>query len=87
MTLIGFKIEYDECYTYYTCEINEDDTGFWDYYDEMWRESYGFVEDYRRSNQQYPKLRNLTRSSQAIYDALSEDCKLFAAWTWLDAVH
>lgn len=88
MTLLGFKIDGDK-YAYYTVDINEDDNGFWDYYDEMRRESDGFVEDYRRSNQQYPKLRNLTRSSQSIYDALPEDCKLFAAWTWLDetAVH
>lgn len=84
MTLLGFKIEYDVDYTYYTVDINEDDNGFWDYYDEMRRESSGFVEDYRRSNQQYPKLRNLTQTNKALYDALSEDCKLFAAWTWLD---
>ena len=97
MTILGIKVDcggmsagvwIDE-YAYYTVEINEDDHGFWDYYEEMRRESEGFVEDYRRSNQHYPKLRNLTRSSRDIYNNLMPDRKLIASWVWLDepAVH
>jgi len=92
MTILGIKVDFggmsqgvwiDE-YAYYTVDINEDDHGFWDYYAEMWRESEGFVEDYRRSNQHYHKLRNLSHSSKEIYDNLTPDRKLFASWMWLD---
>lgn len=92
MTIIGFKVDcggmsagvwIDE-YVYYTTEINEDDHDFWDYYDTMWRESSGYVEDYRRTNQHYPKLRNLTRSSKQVYDSLTPDRQLVASWMWLD---
>jgi len=92
MTILGIKVDFggmsqgvwiDE-YAYYTVDINEDDHGFWDYYAEMRRESEGFVEDYMRSNQHYPKLRNLTRSSKEVYDCLTPDRKLFASWVWID---
>lgn len=92
MTILGIKVDFsgisqsvwmDE-YAYYTVDINEDDYGFWDYYEQMRRESDGFVEDYRRSNQHYPKLRNLTHSSQREYESLPSDRQLFASWVWLD---
>ena len=92
MTILGFKIDFggmsggvwiDE-YAYYICDINEDDTGFWDYYEKMRRESEGFVEDYRRSNEHYPKLRNLTRSTADVYDGLTLNRQLVASWTWYE---
>lgn len=92
MTILGFKIDYSgesagqfiEEYVYYTADINEDDEGFWDYYEKMRRESQGFVEDYRRSNQHYPKLRNLMLTNKALYDSLPEDRQLVASWVWID---
>lgn len=92
MTILGIKVDtsgisagdFIEEYSYYTCDINEDDNGFWDYYENMRRESEGFVEDYRRSNEHYPKLCNLVHSSQTVYDNLTPDRKLFASWVWLD---
>jgi hypothetical protein len=92
MTILGFKIDFSgmsagefiEEYSYYSVDINEDDSGFWDYYEKMRGESLGFVEDYRRSNQHYPKLRNLTRTNSALYDSLPEDRQLVASWVWLD---
>ena len=89
MTILGIKVDMSqgiwiEEYAYYTVDINEDDNGFWDYYAEMRRESDGFVEDYRRSNQHYPKLRNITRSSQTVYDNLTHDRQLLASWVWID---
>jgi hypothetical protein len=92
MTILGIKVDFggmsqgvwiDE-YAYYTVDINEDDHGFWDYYEEMRRESEGFVEDYRRSNEHYPKLRNLTRTNSALYNSLPEDRQLVASWVWID---
>jgi len=89
MTILGIKVDFsgmsqDVEYYYYTVEINEDDNQFWDYYAEMRRESDGYVEDYRRTNQHYPKLRNITYSSKEVYDSLTPDRKLVASWIWLD---
>jgi hypothetical protein len=89
MTILGIKVDMSQGvwideYAYYTVDINEDDNGFWDYYEEMRRESNGFVEDYRRSNQHYPKFRNIVRSSQTEYDSLTPDRQLVASWVWID---
>ncbi len=92
MTILGIKVDFSsmsrgiwiEEYYYYTVDINEEDDEFWDYYAEMRRESDGFVEDYRRSNQHYPKLRNLTRTNKALYDSLPVDRQLLASWVWID---
>ena len=92
MTILGIKVDWSgmsqgiwiEEYAYYTVDINEDDNDFWDYYADMRRESDWFVEDYRRSNQHYPKLRNLVRASQEVYDSLTPDRQLVASWMWID---
>lgn len=94
MTILGFKIDFSSMsagvwideYLYYTVDVNEDDSEFWDYYAKMRRESEGFVEDYRRSNQHYPKLRNLSHSTELIYNNLPTDRKLVASWLWYDEI-
>ncbi len=84
MTILGFKIEIDvNYYVYYIVDINEDDHMFWDYYTQMRRENDGFVEDYARSNQHYPKLLNIIASSEDVYENLNPDKKLIASWVWL----
>lgn len=87
MTILGIKVdwsdEYAEEYTYYTVDINEDDHEFWNYYAEMRRESNECIEDYRRSNQHYPKLRNMVRSTEDVYDNLTSDRQLVASWVWV----
>ncbi len=92
MTILGIKVDFSgesqgqfiEEYIYYTTEINEDDHTFWDYYAEMREKNQEFVEDYTRSNQHYPKLCNLTLSSEEAYNSLPEDRKLVASWVWFD---
>ena len=92
MTILGFKVDFSgmsagqfiEEYLYYTTDINEDDGAFWDYYAEMREKNDEFVEDYTRSNQHYPKLRNLTRTSEEVYNSLPEDRQMNACWMWID---
>ena len=85
MTIIGIRVESDMAYEDFFVDINEKDDYFWSYYDVMRSKNQEFVEDYTRSNEHYPKLRNFMVSNvqHYDYDRLDDFFQLKATSFWL----